>query len=78
MRRALFSDDQLLSALLDAILFTYENVVIPWWAARTIPIRVSDKHSHSLTLLVEPLPEVKKRLGRYCEWERKQANEKII
>ena len=56
MRRALFSDDRLLSALLDAILLTYENVVTPWWAARTIPMRVSDKHSQPLTFLVEPLP----------------------
>jgi hypothetical protein len=78
MRRALFSDDRLLSALLDAILLTYENVVTPWWAARTTPMRVSDKLSHSLTLLVEPLPDVKKRLGRYCEWEKKQVKEKVI
>ena len=59
MRRALFSDDRLLTALLDPILLTYENVVTPWWAARTIPMRVSDKHSQPLTFLVEPLPEVK-------------------
>ena len=40
MRRALFLDDRLLSALLDAILYTYDNVVIPWWAARTMPLKI--------------------------------------
>ena len=78
MRRALFNDDRLLSSLLDAILYTFDNVVTPWWAVRTIPLSISEKHATNLTLLIEKPLDMNRRLQAYIAWEKKQANEKII
>ena len=87
MRTLLFTDSKFSSAFLAAILNAYKDVVVPYWAARQMPI-LADPISlgTNLQLLNSECREknqlravVEKKLSQYEEWEKKQsATEKII
>lgn len=67
------------------ILDVYSEVVVPWWAAKTVPLVCNPELAVGLKLIkASNLAALKKdlegRLGIYFEWEKKQSQstEKII
>ncbi len=79
MRKAIFENEEICRGLMNAIVDTYLNVVVPWWPARQMPLTVDPALGQTnVKLITAPNPEQlkkdhKRRLQEYHEWEVRQS-----